>query len=157
MLSLLIPLSKTDTPSSEGGFFYNGVNMKIVSNKDLRVATTTGAVVLFKANEPREVSNTIAAIAMQMGAKQLGDVPEPILDEPSIAVEELLSLDIALDTKEESIDEKVVDALKQLIELGNPDDFKTDGTPKASVVNKAVGRTVRSDEREKAWEIALNA
>lgn len=131
--------------------------MKIVSNKDLRVATTTGAVVLFKANEPREVSNTIAAIAMQMGAKQLGDVPEPILDEPSIAVEELLSLDIALDTKEESIDEKVVDALKQLIELGNPDDFKTDGTPKASVVNKAVGRTVRSDEREKAWEIALNA
>lgn len=131
--------------------------MKLVSNKDLRVATTHGAVVLFKANEPREVSDTIAAVAMQMGAKQLTDAPKPILDEPSIPVEELLDLDLDLDSEEESIDENLVDALKQLIDLGNPEDFKADGTPKAAVVNKAVGRTVRSDEREKAWEIALNA
>lgn len=131
--------------------------MKLVSNKDLRVATTHGAVVLFKANEPREVSDTIAAVAMQMGAKQITDTSKPILDEPSIPVEELLGLDLDLSDEQESIDENLVDALKQLIELGNPEDFKADGTPKAAVVNKAVGRTVRSDEREKAWEIALNA
>jgi hypothetical protein len=133
--------------------------MRLVSNKDLRVATTHGAVVVFKANEPREVSDTIAAVAMQMGAKQIADTPKPILDEPSIPVEELLdlNLDLNLDPEEEVMDVALVDALKQLIELGNPDDFKADGTPKAAVVNKAVGRTVRSDEREKAWEIALNA
>lgn len=133
--------------------------MRLVSNKDLRVATTHGAVVVFKANEPREVSDTIAAAAMQMGAKQIVDTPKPILDEPSIPVEELLdlNLDLNLDPEEEVMDVALVDALKQLIELGNPDDFKADGTPKAAVVNKAVGRTVRSDEREKAWEIALNA
>ena len=43
------------------------------------------------------------------------------------------------------------------MELGNPEDFKADGSPKAAVVNRAVGRTVRSEEREEAWEIALNS
>lgn len=124
--------------------------MKIISDKDLRVATTSGAVVLFKAGEAREVSSTIGAIALQMGAKQVGAyVPKPVIDvQPEVEV---------VEAPASEDDEKLIEVLQKLIELGNPDDFKTDGTPKASVVNKAVGRTVRSDEREKAWEIALNA
>ena len=50
--------------------------------------------------------------------------------------------------EETGIDQDLVAVLQKLIELGNPEDFKPDGTPKATVVNKAIGRTVRTDERE---------
>lgn len=123
--------------------------MKIISDKDLRVATTSGAVVLFKAGEAREVSSTIGAIALQMGAKQVGAyVPKPVIDvQPEVEV---------VEAPASEDDEKLIEVLQKLIELGNPDDFKADGTPKAAVVNKALGRTVRTEERERAWEIALN-
>src|SRR6056300_582450 len=119
--------------------------MKIISDKDLRVATTSGAVVLFKAGEAREVSSTIGAIALQMGAKQVGAyVPKPVVDvQPEAEVAEAT-------VSEDENDEKLIEVLQKLIELGNPDDFKTDGTPKAAVVNKALGRTVRTEERERA-------
>jgi hypothetical protein len=125
--------------------------MRIVSGKDLRIATLSGAVVLLKANEPRDVSNTIGSIAMQMGAKQINDI---------IGVVEPTPIEIAV--IEEEVDDSIIDiklvaALERLIELGNPEDFKSDGTPKAAVVNRAIGRTVRSDERERAWEVALNS
>lgn len=124
--------------------------MKIISDKDLRVATTSGAVVLFKAGEAREVSSTIGAIALQMGAKQVGAyVPKPVIDvQPEVEV---------VEAPASEDDEKLIEVLQKLIELGNPDDFKADGTPKAAVVNKALGRTVRTEERERAWEIALNS
>ena len=125
--------------------------MRIVSGKDLRIATLSGAVVLLKANEPRDVSNTIGSIAMQMGAKQINDI---------IGVVEPTPIEIAV--IEEEVDDSIIDiklvaALERLIELGNPEDFKSDGIPKAAVVNRAIGRTVRSDERERAWEVALNS
>lgn len=129
--------------------------MKVVSSKDLRIATTNGAVVLLQANVEREVSNTIGAIALQMGAKQVGEklpvaAPEPVVDEP-------VTIEVSLQEDVDAIDENLVAALEKLIEIGNPQDFKADGTPKSAVVNRAVGRTVRSDERERAWEIALNS
>jgi hypothetical protein len=43
------------------------------------------------------------------------------------------------------------------IEAANPGDFKADGTPKATVVNKYAGRSVTTTEREEAWEQALNS
>ena len=46
--------------------------MRIKAPKDLRVATTSGGVVVFKAGEVREVSDAIGAIAIGMGAEQLG-------------------------------------------------------------------------------------
>lgn len=128
--------------------------MKVISDKDLRVATLSGAVVLFKAGEERTISDSIGAIALQMGARQIGnsrvETPKPVVDEPEIIVE-------ASSDEETGIDQDLVAVLQKLIELGNPEDFKPDGTPKATVVNKAIGRTVRTDEREQAWEIALNA
>lgn len=128
--------------------------MKVISDKDLRVATLSGAVVLFKAGEERTISNSIGAIALQMGARQVGnsrvEIPKPVVDEPEIIVE-------ASSDEETGVDQDLVAVLQKLIELGNPEDFKPDGTPKATVVNKAIGRTVRTDEREQAWELALNA
>ena len=128
--------------------------MKVIPEKDLRVATLSGAVVLFTANVEREISDEIGSIALQMGAKQVG-VNTVITPEPVVEAE-VIDIEISIDDEVDSIDEELVAALERLIELGNPEDFKTDGTPKAAVVNRAVGRTVRSDERERAWEIALN-
>jgi hypothetical protein len=54
-------------------------------------------------------------------------------------------------------DAELVEVLQKLIEEADPNIFKTNGTPKAAVVNKMLGRTVRTDEREAAWELALNS
>jgi hypothetical protein len=40
---------------------------------------------------------------------------------------------------------------------GDPKNFKTNGHPKAAVVNKAMGETIGTDEREAAWESILNS
>jgi len=136
--------------------------MRIVSGKDLRIATLSGAVVLFKAGEPRTVSHTIGAIALQMGAKQVEDIEGVIVKDPlEIQITETITdVDTLVVEPEEAtdvVDLELVAALERLIEMGNPQDFKSDGSPKAAIVNRAVGRTVRSEERERAWEIALNS
>jgi len=136
--------------------------MRIVSGKDLRIATLSGAVVLLKAGEPRTVSHTIGAIALQMGAKQVEDIEGVIVKDPlEIQITETITdVDTLVVEPEETtdvVDLELVAALERLIEMGNPQDFKSDGSPKAAIVNRAVGRTVRSEERERAWEIALNS
>ena len=136
--------------------------MRIVSGKDLRIATLSGAVVLLKAGEPRTVSHTIGAIALQMGARQVEDI-EGVVEKAPLEIqitETITDVDTLVVEPEETtdvVDLELVAALERLIEMGNPQDFKSDGSPKAAVVNRAVGRTVRSDEREQAWEIALNS
>ena len=136
--------------------------MRIVSGKDLRIATLSGAVVLLKAGEPRTVSHTIGAIALQMGARQVEDI-EGVVEKAPLEIqitETITDVDTLVVEPEETtdvVDLELVAALERLIEMGNPQDFKSDGSPKAAIVNRAVGRTVRSDEREQAWEIALNS
>ena len=121
--------------------------MKIISDKPLRVATLSGAVVLFEAGVVQEISDEIGNIAIQMGAKEHNKK----------YVEESEAVIVDFEEVIEEADDGLVEALQKLIELGNPEDFKADGSPKAAVVNRAVGRTVRSEEREEAWETALNS
>lgn len=123
--------------------------MKVVSDQDLRVATLSGAIVLLQAGVERELSDDIATAAMALGAKQVGTSESIVINEEVVVEEEL--------TAGGGPDPELVEALEKLIELGNPDDFKADGTPKAQAVNRAAGRTVRTDEREVAWEQALNS
>jgi hypothetical protein len=115
--------------------------MKVISKEPLRVATLSGAVVLFEAGVAREVGDEIGKIALTMGAEIAGDSPktEP---EPEPKVEDQKPL---------------VEAMNEIINMANPDDFKADGTPKATAVNKYAGRTVSTTEREEAWEQALNS
>lgn len=122
--------------------------MKVVCDKDLRVSTLSGAVVLFKAGEPREVSDTIGSIAMTMGAKQINE-RQP---EPPEHIEVALTEEV--DTSE---DETLIEVMEKLVDKGDPEDFKSDGTPKAAAVNRVAGRTVRTEEREKSWEAFLNS
>ena len=139
--------------------------MLIVSDKDLRIATTWGAVILLSADEPRELSDQISLLAFQMGAKEVGQKPlhtitekvrtrnedgRYIGDDPSTP-----NIDEAWTEKKSDVSDVVI-VMEKLIKEGNPEDFKTNGTPKAAVINKAVGRVIKTAERESAWEAALN-
>jgi hypothetical protein len=125
--------------------------MKIVSDKSLRVTTLGGTAVLFEAGVPREIAEEIGLLAIQMGAKEYGTstVEETV---KKVAEFEEVAEEVA---EEASAD--VVEALQYLIEEANPNSFKNDGTPKAAVLNEMIGRTIRAEERESAWEIALNS
>lgn len=112
--------------------------MKVISQEDLFVASLNGHTAQLKANEPKELNEDVALAAIALGAtpfKEEVKIEAPVVEDEG---------------------DDLIDVLTRLIELGNPDDFKADGTPKASVVNKAIGRTVRTEEREAAWERALN-
>jgi hypothetical protein len=125
--------------------------MKIISDKPLRVATLGGTVVLFEAGVMREIADEVGILAIQMGAKEYND---KYVEE---AEAEIADFEEVEEVEEPKTDEALIEVLQKLMELGNPEDFKADGSPKAAVVNRAVGRTVRSEEREEAWEIALNS
>ena len=45
--------------------------MRIKSDKDLRIATLWGSVVLLEAGVPRELSDEIGLLALQQGAKEV--------------------------------------------------------------------------------------
>ena len=119
--------------------------MKVISDKEVRVATLGGAVVLFAAGVEREVSEEIGLLAMQMGAKEVSG---------TAAEEEVAPEEGSAESAEPDPD--LVAVMESLMSEGDPENFKADGTPKASAVNKAAGRTVSTLEREIAWQEALN-
>jgi hypothetical protein len=135
--------------------------MKIVSDKPLRIATTHGAVILFEPGVPREMSLEIGLLALQEGAKEVTEqniVEEQPPFQDSTSIQEEISITLE-SQKEERVDrfQSIVKVLQVIMEEGNPTSFKTDGTPKATVVNKAFGSAVLTDEREAAWQEALNS
>ena len=139
--------------------------MKVVSESDLRVALLSGAVVLFEAGVEREVSDEIGSVALQMGAK-LSGAPEPVVEsaeEPAETwVEEVAAMDtdieINLNDEPKTFEDldAVVAAIETLVNESNPEDFKTDNSPKAAAVTRVAGRTVATDEREAAWQAYLD-
>lgn len=124
--------------------------MKIVSSEPLRVATLGGTVVLFEAGVPREISDEIGLLAIQMGAKEYN---AKYVEEEAAEVaefEEVLEVQI-------TVQSNLVTCLEKMMDEGDPKNFKADGYPKATAVNKAMGTTIDSDAREAAWESILNS
>jgi hypothetical protein len=127
--------------------------MKVIADQEIRVATLSGAVVLFEPGVEREVSDEIGLLALQQGAKQVDAAPVApapkavvINDVPEVeALEPVVTID------------DVITGVEKLVELGDPDDFKADGTPKASALNRVVGRNVSPEEREAAWEAFIKS
>ena len=118
--------------------------MKIISKEPLRVATLSGAVVLFEAGVAREVGDEIGFIALTMGADIVGDSPVEEVSEP-----ELRSRGHPRNRWSK--------LWKRSLARLTPMISKPNGTPKAAVVNKHAGRTISTTEREEAWEQALNS
>jgi len=132
--------------------------MKVVSTeKDMRVASMKGHAIILKANEPKEIREDLGLIALEQGAKLVSDEPKEVIEEVTEVADE--EPEIVIESAEPENDgfEELVAVMKGLIETGDPDNFKTDGTPKAAVVNKLSGSTITTEQREAAWEEALNA
>ncbi|MDG1858900.1 MAG: hypothetical protein P8I94_07350 [Emcibacteraceae bacterium] len=119
--------------------------MKIVSAESLRVTTLSGAAIVFEAGAQTEVSDEVGLVALQMGAKEVKEGKAE--SEPEVVIEE---------TSEEPSDD-LVQVLEKMMDEGNPENFKADGSPKAAAVNKAMGKTVDADARDAAWESVLNS
>lgn len=134
--------------------------MKIVSDREVRIATLSGAVILLHPGEEREVSEEIGLLAVQMGAKSVSDASieteQPVADEVEIEVEIEAEAEVETEPEETVIREGLVEALEKIIEEGDPENFKADGGVKAAVINKLMGETIPSEERETAWQEALN-
>jgi|TARA_B110000444_G_scaffold260900_1_gene309837 hypothetical protein len=118
--------------------------MKIVSAESLRVTTLSGAAIVFEADVETEVSSEVGLVALQMGAKEVKEGETK--SEPEVVVE----------ATEEPSDDLLL-TLEEMMEEGDPDNFKADGTPKAAAVNKAMGKTIDTDTRDAAWESILNS
>ena len=147
--------------------------MKIISDKNLRIATTWGSVVVLEAGKERELSEEIGLLALQQGAKEVGKSSK----RESVKIEEttLVSIRarnedghfIADDPSTPNVDEaftevavgdvsEIVVAIEKLVTDGDPANFKKNGEPKAAAINNAVGRTVAPEERTKAWDQVIN-
>lgn len=132
--------------------------MKVVSTeKDMRVASLKGHVIILKADEPTEVREELGLIALEQGAKIISDEPKEVIEEVTEVADEEPEIVIESAESEDDGFEELVAVMKELIDKGDPDDFKADGTPKAAVVNKLSGSTITTEQREAAWEEALNA
>jgi hypothetical protein len=126
--------------------------MKIVSSEALRVCTTGGTVVLFEPGVPRTIADEIGLLAIQMGAKEYNDKYVEEQNAEEAVFEEVIEVQSSV-----QIDDELVTCLEKMMDEGDPKNFKADGYPKAAAVNKAIGRTVTTDEREAAWESILNS
>ena len=126
--------------------------MKIVSSEALRVCTTGGTVVLFEPGVPRTIADEIGLLAIQMGAKEYNDKYVEEQNAEEAVFEEVIDVQSSV-----QIDDELVTCLEKMMDEGDPKNFKADGYPKAAAVNKAIGRTVTTDEREAAWESILNS
>ena len=131
--------------------------MKVVSTEEMRVASLKGHVIILKANEPTEVREELGLIALEQGAKIISDEPKEVIEEVTEVADEEPEIVIESAESEDDGFEELVAVMKGLIDEGDPDNFKTDGTPKAAVVNKLSGSTITTEQREAAWEEALNA
>lgn len=131
--------------------------MHIISETELRVATKAGHIVRFYEGQSKHCSEEIGLLALQLGATQYTDSYVP----PVVAVVEEIKEDTVpdLDFVTAGItcpSNLIREVMIQLIKKGSPQDFKKDGTPKGNVVNKMTGRMTTLEEREVAWEQALN-
>jgi hypothetical protein len=136
--------------------------VKVIADQEIRVATLSGACVLFLPGVEREVSDEIGLLALQMGARQADvlKLPDPIVAKPSSikVTTEPASKTVEVEAFEEfkTLDD-VINGMEKLVQFADPEDFKADGTPKASAVNRVVGRTVSTEDREAAWEAFLHS
>jgi len=123
--------------------------MKIVSENELRVTTMAGAAIVFQAGEPITVADEIGLLAIQMGAKEYNKKYVEEANAEEAVFDEVLEV--------KTIDANLVTMLEKMLDEGDPKNFKADGYPKAAAVNKEMGVTVDTDEREAAWESILNS
>jgi hypothetical protein len=127
--------------------------MKVIADREIRVATLWGAVIVFEPNVEQEVSDEIGVLALQLGAKQVMSASPPAV--PSASPTD--AFDGTAYIEQPTPDSVILSAIERIVAEGNPEDFKADGTPKASAVNREVGHNVSPEAREAAWTAFINS
>jgi len=127
--------------------------MKIVSDKDLHVSTISGVAVHLDANVPRELSEGIAIECIKAGASIFVEEGQPAAAIPDEArLPRLKELKTPEEVEPPSRHERVVAAMTDLLNAGDPHNFRADGQPKSTILNSVLGFTVNAEEREQAWD-----
>ena len=117
--------------------------MKVVHASGVRISTLTGHIAVLKPGVPAELPELLAVLALGQGAKQVledGEAPAVI--------------PVAAPKTVETRHDKLVRIMKDLIEIGDPTNFRQDGQPKSAVLNRLFGEAVLEDERAPAWDAA---
>lgn len=118
--------------------------MKVVHTSDLRITTLSGHVALIEANVPVDLPDFLGLLALGKGAKQ-------VLDDGEVAAEPAADLNV---TPIETRHQRLVAVMQGLITAGDTANFRQDGQPKASVLNRLFGEAVLDEERTPAWDEA---
>jgi len=90
----------------------------VLSLRDVRIAGGGGHVIWVKANTNTQIPDELFPAAAQAGCILVGDAPPPVIKTGRQAL---------------------IDVVTELLETGEPEDFKIDGTPKLNVVKKMMG------------------
>jgi hypothetical protein len=109
------------------------MSKQLVSTIDLYVATTNGQAARMQANVARTLPESLIPTALSLGATFVGETPKPAAEEPGSGI----------------LDE-VKEAIAQLAEEGNPDNFDSKGKPRLTVLREIVGYPVSADVRDEA-------
>ena len=93
--------------------------MWIVSNEDKSIASTWGAVVHLKANEPKQVGDDLGLLCLQEGCTEVkGGVPDVNVEEvPEPVIEEEVSVEETAVVEEAAVVEETKPNLKGMSKL----------------------------------------
>lgn len=127
--------------------------MKVVHIVDTRIATLSGVVLNLKANVPHEIPESLLPLAIAHGARQC-DENAPAVEPMKIEIGKEPDM-VPEQPPAESNHEKLVRIMKDIVDRGQTDEFRSDGQPKASLLNRMFGRVVTEEERTAAWEAVM--
>lgn len=108
--------------------------MKFTSNIDIMIHTQTGAVFKIAAGTERDIPDHFSADAIAAGATQVTPTKDQKPSEQEGAAVEL----------------QIKEAIDQLVDDGNPENFDARGNPKTSVLTEMVGFKVTAKLRDAA-------
>jgi hypothetical protein len=118
------------------------------------ISTTWGASIRLVAGEVKELGDDIGLLALQEGAKRVEEEgvvsmsPSIIASETELNDEKEITDAIVINDDRE---EKLTEAMRQILDNGSPEDFTSDGLPKQSAIKAIFGEQINAEEREETW------
>jgi hypothetical protein len=111
--------------------------MKLVSQIDLYISSTSGHAIRMKAGEPINVRDELVPIALAKGAKAVGGEQDVVIDTTPAGDEAMLA---------------VKEAIEALVTEGDPSKFDSKGRPKLTAIKEILGYPVTAAMRDTALE-----
>lgn len=115
--------------------------MKLVSNRNFTLRTTTGHIIKFVKDTPVDVPPSCVAHAMQVGCVPHDGVAPESPEEKAAAV-----IPVGI----HRID-AIVDAIEALVARNARADFTASGMPQVKSIEKILGYDIDSKERNECW------